>query len=73
MADALAELDADALNRKAWRLYRQCVNRLTIEGGAVGTVLEKLTADSDPEEFSELLDRFIVAFDTFNPLPEPKD
>jgi len=72
VADALYLLDADALNRKAWSLYQQTVSRFTVEGHALGVVLEKLTADCDQDEFEELLARWTFAFDTCNPLPEPK-
>jgi len=71
VAEALYLLDADALNAKAWNLYLQAVSRFTVEGHALGYVLAKLTTECDADEFQELLRRWTVAFDTFNPPPEP--
>lgn len=73
MAAALDDLEADPVNARAWRLYHQCVNRLSVEGGAVGFLLSRLARDLDEDEFADLVDRCVFAFDVFNPVPESTD
>jgi hypothetical protein len=72
VADAVHELTADPVNAKAWTLYHQCVNRLTVEGHAIGSVFDRLTVGMEREEYLDYLDRVSFAFDVLNPLPEPK-
>jgi hypothetical protein len=72
VADALHELYDDPVNAQAWRLYHRCVNRLTVEGHAIGSVFDRLTVGMEREEYLDYLDRVSFAFDVLNPLPEPK-
>lgn len=78
VADALAELETDPACEEAWRLYRQTVNRFTIETHSVAVPLRQLAAERSPEDFADLMERFQLLFDTLHPAPaqesqEPKE
>lgn len=66
------DLEADAANLDAWRLFHQIVGRFTIETHATGIALERLTVGLEPEAFADLLDRFAILFDVMCP-PSSKE
>jgi uncharacterized protein (UPF0303 family) len=57
-------------NQDAWRVYRQVVTRFAYETRSIPLVLERITADLDPDAFVDLMERFAILFEVFNPPPK---
>jgi hypothetical protein len=66
-----AELDGLCQsNRDIWTLYRQAVTRFAFETHSIPLVLERLTVDMDRDEFLDVMERFAILFEIFNPPPK---
>jgi hypothetical protein len=72
VADALATLDEDAENVRAWRLYHRVATRFVADTHSGSIVLKNLTADLSPEDFEDVVERLALLYDTLSPPPEPK-
>ena len=72
VADALAELETDQANVRAWSLFRQCCSRFTFDAHVVGVVYQRMTGELSAEEFIDLTARFALLYDTLHP-PKGKD
>lgn len=67
VADALAELEADPANLRAWQIYQQVATRFNADVTATGLVLQRLTAGMDDEEFSDCMQRLAMIYDILQP------
>lgn len=65
VADALAGLDAE--NAKAWRLFQYLQRRFVVEQQALGSVLDRMTRDEEPEQFEDTLSRLSLLYDVMFP------
>lgn len=65
---ALADLSAE--NYQAWQLFDRICTRFAIEQRAVGTVLDRLTADLSPDDFEDMVMRFSMLYNIYFPKPK---
>lgn len=61
----------DAFNCRTWAIYRHLVTRLAADMHSGGVVLERLTADLDPDDFAELWRRLVILYDVICPPSQP--
>lgn len=57
-------------NRDAWALFRQAVNRFTMDTHTVPLVLHRLTADRDGLAFEDMTERLALLYDVLCPPPK---
>lgn len=62
---AIAELSAE--NHHAWQLFERMCSRFTVEQGAVGVVLDRLTADLATDDFEEMVMRLSILYNIYFP------
>ena len=55
--------DLDAENLRAWRLLRSLMTRFMVDAQMLPSVLMRLTADDDVEEFEDLMTRLSILYD----------
>lgn len=73
VADALAALEEDPANLRAWRVFQTAVTRFTVDTHTVDRALMVATVDLDAETERDLFERLAVLYDTFHPPPEAKE
>jgi hypothetical protein len=67
VADALADLHADAANAEAWELFKRTMSRFTVDTHTVGLVLDRLDTDITAQTFPDLVERFAIIYDALHP------
>jgi hypothetical protein len=72
VAAQAAELEADAANAEAWRLFTQTITRFSSDLHLAGVMVDRMTAGMDPEDFADLMRRFGILYDVLCPPPEPR-
>ncbi len=72
VADALAELDEDAENLEAWRVFHRCVTRFSVDTHTTSLLLDGELRGRDPADVPDLMSRLTLLYDILHPPPEPK-
>jgi hypothetical protein len=60
-------------NAEAWRIYRLVASRFAADLHAGGVVLERITADLDPEAFEDLIQRLRILYEVLCPPTTPSE
>jgi hypothetical protein len=70
---AAAQATLDRANEEAWQLYGRVCSRFAVDFNVVPELLRHLVDGWPSEDVIELMERFAVMYDVFNPPTQRQD